>query len=520
MSNATQQQIRTVNFYYLPFLVDMFLRWLSMGVYRGMEDSDQHNTSEFVVFAIIQLVITAVTTIWVFVRFNSLKRNYEFLRAGYYEEKISLLSIAFRIFNVLSVTYILSGAIQEQSFYRSFVGVRPESEVAVYIIVFLVYAGIMVYLSFSSISIPKEHESEFIATTPLFEPFPITKWVKKLAKKDTSSAPLTPPNLEDKSLFIDNFDYQIDHNDLEIIKVEGRLRNEHSRVEAYILESVMFGALAFSGFLSIIASERFNFTLQERIFLADTNAHIIQNVKVAEKKSDGREVIKSYDETIPIAEEPDYRYKQVEPLLDIKNPKKVVPIVKNTEMRVFWSEAMGLLKNVLLFKFNDQTRRSWNRLLQPSNLIMLISIETLFCALFFLSVIASRLRYTKMTEEIDNLVRLARNFNEKEEEVHNLILQGLGDEDIQMNLRRRLQSLSFKINQYVERANELMEKARPILVYMSLFRNLGVITFIFILITSCIFFSETLAFIFLLFSIVAYVYEYIDIKLRMKGKQA
>ncbi|MCS6794432.1 MAG: hypothetical protein RMJ97_04160 [Raineya sp.] len=517
MTTATQQQTRTVHFYYPPFVVDMFLRWLSMGVYRGIEDNDQHNTSEFIVFATIQLVITAITTIWVFVRFHNLKNNYEFLREGYYEEKVSLLSIAFRIFNVLSVTYILSGAIQEQSFYRSFVGVRPESEAAVYIIVFLVYAGIITYLSFSSISIPKEQEKEFTASIPLIEPFPIGKWVRKLTKKDEKT-PLMPPEIEDKSLFIDNFDYQIDHNDLEIIKVEGRLRNEHSRVEAYILESVMFGALAFSGFLSIIASERFNLTLQERVFLADTNAHIIQNVKRKERKSDGTEVVKSYDETIPIAEEPDYRYKKVEPLLDIKNPKKVIPIVKNTEMRVFWSEAINLLKNILLFKFNDDTRRSWNRLLQPSNLIMLISIETLFCALFFLSVIASRLRYTKMTEEIDNLVRLARNFNEKEEEVHNLILQGLGDESIQANLRRRLQSLSLKINQYVSRANELMEKARPILVYMSLFRNLGVITFIFILITSCIFFSETLAFIFLLFSIIAYVYEYVDIKLRMKGR--
>jgi hypothetical protein len=145
-------------------------------------------------------------------------------------------------------------------------------------------------------------------------------------------------------------------------------------------------------------------------------------------------------------------------------------------------------------------------------------METLFCALFFLSVIASRLRYTKMTEEIDNLVRLARNFNDKEEEVHNLVLQGLGDKEVQANLRRRLQSLGIKINQYLERANELLTKARPILVYMSVFRNLGVITFIFILITSSLFFSKTLAFIFLLFSIVAYVYEYVDIKLRMKAK--
>lgn len=519
MTTSTQQQTQTVYFYYPPFVVDMLLRWFSMGVYRMMEDENEHDLSEFVVFAIIQLIITAITAIWIYVRFGSLKEKYDFLRSGFYEEKISLFSIVFRVFNVLSVTYILSGAIQEQPFYRSFVGVRPESEVAVYIIVFLIYTGVMVYLSFSSISIPKkEEETEFIDTTSIVEPFPIGKWIKKLSQKDKYSKNIISPALEDKSLFIDNFDYQIDRNDLEIIKIEGRLRNEHSRVEAYVLESVMLGALAFSGFISIIASERFNLTLNERVDLMDRNVHVIQNVKRVEEKSDGSKVIKSYDETVPIVESPDYRYKSVEPLLDIKKPKTVTPVIKNTEMRIFWREAMNLLKNILLFKFNTETFRSWNRLLQPSNLIMLISIQTLFCSLFFLSVIASRLRYTKMTEEIDNLVRLARNFNEKEEEVHNLILQGLGDEHIQANLRRRLQSLSIKINQYVERANELMEKARPILLYMSLFRNLGVITFIFILITSCIFFSETLAFIFLIFSIIAYVYEYVDIKLRMKGK--
>ena len=510
--NTLQQETKTVYFYYPPFIADIVMRWLSMGIYQTiLKDDNGHEEIDLIVFGIVQLIITGITIFWVLGRFKKLKQNYAFLQSGFYEEKVSLLSVVFRIFNVVSVTYILAGAIEEQNFYQKFLELRPESSPAIYVIIFLIYAGSMVFLSFSSISVPQEHEGEFVASIPASEPLPLGRWVKKLTKKSDKPSRVEPPFL-DKDLFINTFDYQIDHNDLEIIKVEGRLRNEHSRVEAYILESVMFGALAFSGFLSIIASERFNHTLAERN--EHKNVYVVKSIEKSEKLNDGRSHTIITDTLVPIfSRQQAYQGKKVYDMLDIK----ATPNVTNTEMRIFWNEAMSFFKNILIFRF-DNAGKNWDRIIQPSNLIMLITMETLFCALFFLSVIASRLRYTKMTEEIDNLARLARNFNDKEEEVHNLVLQGLGDDQVQANLRRRLQSLGMKINQYLERANELLDKARPILVYMSVFRNLGVIMFIFILITSSLFFSKTLAFIFLIFSVVAYVYEYVDIKLRMKVK--
>ncbi|MCU0438402.1 MAG: hypothetical protein MUC49_10815 [Raineya sp.] len=497
MSAPVREETKVVHFYYLPFIVDMFLRWCTMGIYRWRV-KPVHETEDFILFVVEQVVITAITIFWILRRFNNLKKKYDFLREGFYEEKVSLLSIAFRIFNVVSVTYIIANIIREQNFYHSFVGVRQDgSQYAAYFLVFLVYAGIMVFLSFISIRVSKEHEEEFVSI-PIADPIPLGKWVKKLTKRSSSEQDLDTSTLIDKSLFFNTFDYQIDRNDLEIIKVEGRLRNEHSRVEAYILESVMFGALAFSGFLSIIASERFNYTISERQdFL--TKSVKINNEPLVEEKSTIVLNTNKTDSTKTTAKQ------------------QAVPLVRTTEMRIFWEEAMELFDNIVLFKLKEASL-NWQKLIQPSNLIMLITIETLFCALFFLSVIASRLRYTKMTEEIDNLVRLARNFNDKEEEVHNLVLQGLGDEEVQINLRKRLQSLGLKINQYLERANILLSQTRPILIYMSLFRNLGVIMFIFILITSSLFFSKSLAMIFLIFSIVAYIYEYIDIKLRMKAK--
>jgi len=50
-------------------------------------------------------------------------------------------------------------------------------------------------------------------------------------------------------------DYTVDQNDEEIIQLETRLNSFTSRLDAYVLESALFGALTFSGFLQIVASD-------------------------------------------------------------------------------------------------------------------------------------------------------------------------------------------------------------------------------------------------------------------------
>ncbi|MFL5738906.1 MAG: hypothetical protein ACJ75B_01710 [Flavisolibacter sp.] len=47
---------------------------------------------------------------------------------------------------------------------------------------------------------------------------------------------------------------EVDFNDSQIAKLESNLKNINSKVDAYTLESVLLGALAFSGFLTIVAS--------------------------------------------------------------------------------------------------------------------------------------------------------------------------------------------------------------------------------------------------------------------------
>jgi len=54
--------------------------------------------------------------------------------------------------------------------------------------------------------------------------------------------------------------YSVDENDEEIVKLETRLNSFTSRLDAYVLESALFGALTFSGFLQIMASDLVSFT--------------------------------------------------------------------------------------------------------------------------------------------------------------------------------------------------------------------------------------------------------------------
>jgi hypothetical protein len=54
--------------------------------------------------------------------------------------------------------------------------------------------------------------------------------------------------------------YDFDRNDEEIVELETKLNSFTSRLDAYVLESALFGALTFSGFLQIMASDLVSFT--------------------------------------------------------------------------------------------------------------------------------------------------------------------------------------------------------------------------------------------------------------------
>ncbi len=66
--------------------------------------------------------------------------------------------------------------------------------------------------------------------------------------------------------------YDIDQNDEEIVGLETRLNSFTSRLDAYVLESALFGALTFSGFLQIMASDLVSFNDLENFATSVFNA--------------------------------------------------------------------------------------------------------------------------------------------------------------------------------------------------------------------------------------------------------
>ncbi|MGD1843474.1 MAG: hypothetical protein ACFB0B_21675 [Thermonemataceae bacterium] len=511
--SGSQDKVRLVYFYYTPFIFDSFARWLVLGIYRFRSQNLQE--IDFWIFVAEQFLISVITIIFVQVRFRRLKRKYDFIKKKDYEEKVSVFSVLFRIAIVLSVEYIIYSVISEQQFYQDFIYLRTGADIFVPLMVFISYSTFVYILSLDSIRVAPEDKKKRSERTSIF---PVGTWFQKTFTSEPEKPEILEEEELDASAFLDEYDFHIDRNDIHIAEIEGRLKNEATRVDAYMLESVMFGALAFSAFISIISSERFNWTLTERDDLrTETN--------IAAEEADlyvSPDSFNLLDYSLNIVNDPlrDSIVVATNQATTENTGAASPPLreLEGTEISNFWDDLMSFLNDVLLFKFPEANEK-WDRLIDPANLIMVIMIETLFCAMFFLSVIASRLRYTRMTEEIDNLVRLSRAFNEKEEEVYNLVLQGLGDERVKQNLDRRLKVLALKIRNNITHARDLIARTRPILIYMSFFRNMGVLAFILVLISSSLFFSKTLASIFLLFTIIAYAYENLDSWVRIKRRR-
>jgi hypothetical protein len=222
-----------------------------------------------------------------------------------------------------------------------------------------------------------------------------------------------------------------DSNDLQIVWMETEVQSITQRVEAYTLESTLFGALAFSGFLTILASER--------------------------------------------------------------------PIIASLE-------TLKLQANTWLDELLT------GRPLQPAMTfeqeLGVIAVETLLCSMFFLAVVLSRLRFYSMLRQVQYAVQIARTWNNKEEEV-------LTSESAD-NTRSdsRLAQLSELVSGAILHAEPLISDLRGITRYISVFRNIGVFTFVVVLFTSAFVIAPVLGVIFVGIALIAFLYSSVDHWLR------
>jgi hypothetical protein len=141
-------------------------------------------------------------------------------------------------------------------------------------------------------------------------------------------------------------------------------------------------------------------------------------------------------------------------------------------------------------------------------LLLAIAVLSLICSMCFLCVIVARLRFTSALSHTDFCIRFAAALNSKEDDVHNLKLTVAPEH--QDAIIRRLETIRLPMNDALRTAAKALAMLRPLLAYMAIFRNLGIISFLVTLITSALWFSKPLAGAFAVLSLVAYAYPLID----------
>jgi len=150
-------------------------------------------------------------------------------------------------------------------------------------------------------------------------------------------------------------------------------------------------------------------------------------------------------------------------------------------------------------------------------LFTVIALMALICAMFLMAVIAARLRFNMIIRPAQYSIQMASIFNDKEERLadqlaHWSMSEGLSVADAYQN--ERLQQLRASMDHNLAEAKTEIDHLAPTISYMTLFRTLGVISFLITLVVSALWFAPLLAGLFLVLSIVTFVYPYIDSRLR------
>lgn len=234
----------------------------------------------------------------------------------------------------------------------------------------------------------------------------------------------------------------VDENDELIAAQETRLTALLGKLDAYILESALFGALSFSGFLQIMATDLLTFKDLESFA---TNLLTISKGFI------------------------------------------------NLDWAVVNSTAVALTDKV--------------------NLFSLLSLQSLICSVFFLAVIAARLKFSSITDKVRTALTYAKVYNEKEEYIHEIHLSQPTEASA-----TRINILNKQVYKALESTTELMAEVDPIMKYMQYFRNAGVLLFFAILVTSSLFFSSifSISFLFLLVGSLIY-FNRIEFNLGIKS---
>jgi hypothetical protein len=215
-------------------------------------------------------------------------------------------------------------------------------------------------------------------------------------------------------------------NDEEIIELDVSLRSANDKMEAYVLEAALFGALAFSGFLQLISSS---------------------NVSIE-------------------------------------------------SLGAFSTNIYTIFEELVNFSIAS-TFKSLEFLLSKDGILSLMAFLTLFCSVFFLAVIASRLRFNDLADAIDRSLQLSKIYNEKEENSIN-VNSGIANES--SNFFTNL------IRKHLIQGNLSLEQTFPIMEFMRFFRTLGIFTFFVIVVAGGLFVSTQLSMVLAFIMLISFLF--------------
>jgi hypothetical protein len=145
------------------------------------------------------------------------------------------------------------------------------------------------------------------------------------------------------------------------------------------------------------------------------------------------------------------------------------------------------------------------------SLLVIVATLSVTCAIFFLTVIVARLRFNSLVGLASYSIEVAGALNQKEESLH---LQQFSLQGLRPDVDARLRYLRERIKGSLEEAQLIAQQLAPIVLYMTVFRHLGVLTFLLALVASAVWISPILAVAFAVVSLGAYSYPVIDRKLR------
>jgi hypothetical protein len=144
--------------------------------------------------------------------------------------------------------------------------------------------------------------------------------------------------------------------------------------------------------------------------------------------------------------------------------------------------------------------------------LILIALAALVCSLFFVGVMVARLRFASLVGAASYSVELAVRLNEKEKELTKAPEAAAGDP--RDAAEKRKDWVRSQVDRYMEEARLEIDQLSPILVYMTVFRSLGIMSFLATLILSGLWFGPRIAVCFFVVSLWAYLYPYGDALLR------